>query len=462
MINLKIRTRLSLNFASIVASVFILFSLSIYLFSSEYRHSQFVSRLEEKAFTTAKLLFEVEQVDSVLLKIIEAKDQTILYQEKTIIFNNQNQIIFDTQDDILNTYDAEILDRIRHEKRVVEIQTDREWVGVLYTEDQNEFVVISSAYDFFGFNKLKNLRNILYISLGVGMIIIVFLGWFFAGRALQPISEIVNQVSNISSQNLHLRLDEGNKKDEIAQLSQNFNSMLERVEKAFIAQKDFVANASHELRNPLTVIKSQIDIALLSPRANEEYKKLLLSLSDDINNLSSITNNLLLLAQTTSDYTNFTFVHCRIDDILWQARKNVLDRNAEYLIYISFEKEPENENQLVIFCNNVLLRNAFSNLMDNGCKFSNDHSVNVSINFEDSTIILSFSDSGIGIAEEEKENILKPFYRGQNSINFSGNGIGLSLVNNIMKIHKGSFEINSEINVGTTIKIYLPQDHSSF
>jgi len=454
--NLKIRTQLSLYFALIVASLILFFSINVYIFSSEYRHSQFMSRLEEKANTTAKLLFEVEQVDSLLLKIIESADQTILFHEKLVIFNHENQVIFDSKEDLFVDYPTDLFSEIRLKQKVILKNDSNEMIGIVYKENDNEYIVIASAYDFFGFKKLKNLIQILLINFILSIIFITILGWFFANKALSPILKVIEKVSSITSNNLHLRLNEGNKSDEIAMLSNTFNEMLERLEAAFIAQKDFVSNASHELRTPLTAIKSEIDVSLLSDRSNEDYKKTLKSLSDDIHNISDLINGLLILAQTNTDFSRYSFVHQRIDEILWQARKLILTKQPHYNVLIDFKTEPQDENQLILHCNYILLRTAFINLIENACKFSDNSTCQVSINFETNRIFLEFIDNGIGICIEDHENIFKPFYRGQNSNHVYGHGIGLSLVDNIIKIHNGSIELISEVNKGSIFKITLP------
>ena len=119
-------------------------------------------------------------------------------------------------------------------------------------------------------------------------------GWFYSGRALKPISDVVKKVEEISITSLNLRVFEGNGKDEIGRLAKTFNNMLERLETSFGMQKNFIANASHELRTPLTSINGQLEVLMMKDRSTDDYKSALGSVLDDIKSLIDLSNRLLL------------------------------------------------------------------------------------------------------------------------------------------------------------------------
>jgi signal transduction histidine kinase len=231
--------------------------------------------------------------------------------------------------------------------------------------------------------------------------------------------------------------------------------MLERIESAFKTQKNFIANASHELRTPLTVITGHMEVILMKARRNEEYRKTIISVLGNIKNLNHISNRLLQLAQASSEHSDTDFETVRVDEILWQARQDVLKVNENFQINISFSESIDDENNLQVRGNEQLLRTAISNIMDNGCKYSCDHTTEVKVNNENSSIIMSFSDNGIGISKEELPMIFQPFYRAKNAIKTKGHGIGLSLVEKIINLHKGEITVKSEISIGSTFTISL-------
>lgn len=448
---MQIRTRLTLQFISIVIWIMLMSCIAIYYFSASYTEKEFYSRLENRMTTAAKLLIVVEQVDSVLLRIIHDNDAGILPQEKIIIYNYLNQTLFSTDDAQEINISTELLDKIRLDKKLKFQKDDFDCLGILYTDKLNRFVVVGAAIDKFGDSKLQNLRNILLAVIGFSVLIVLVAGWFYAGRALAPISQVVEQVDKISVSNLNLRVNEGNGQDEIARLANTFNKMLERLETAFKMQKNFVANASHELRTPLTAITGQLEVALMSKRNTEDYERAIASVLEDIKRLNDLSNRLLSLAQASSEGLENSFSKIRIDELLWQIKDELQKINPDYKVEIIFDEFPEDENKLTIKGNEHLLKIAIINIMENACKFSDDHRVVLNISFTNEKIILKFSDKGIGIEQDEIAHIFEPFYRGKNAVNTKGYGIGLSLTDRIAKLHGASIEVNSQINQGTTI-----------
>jgi signal transduction histidine kinase len=295
---MNILTKLTLRFSVIVASILVLFSITVYTLSSTYRTEEFYERLENRALTTAKLLLTVEEVDKDLLRIIDKNSVPALPQEEILVFDKNDSLGYSSVDEPTQYYPPSLLERIRREKNVRLASGDFEQVGVLYEQGEEEFISIASAYDRYGRNKLRNLRTILISGLVVGICIIIVAGRWFAAQVLSPLAKMNSQVSKISAGNLAQRIDEGNQKDEIARLAMNFNKMLKRLETAFEMQQSFVSNASHELRTPLAVMRSQLQVTLEKERSQEEYRKVLRSLLDDTNLFAELTNGLLTLAQS--------------------------------------------------------------------------------------------------------------------------------------------------------------------
>ena len=453
---MQIRTKLTLIFVFIVAIILLVASFAIYFFSSDYRQGEFYERLLSKASTNARLLIEIEEVDERLLQLIESNNSGTLPQEKIIIYNYNNEKLYSSNDadDFIITRD--LLDQVRLERDVRWTQGDYEMLGILFEGEYDRFVVIAGAVDRYGLSKLRNLRNILIIVTGVSLLIVLVSGWIFSGRVLKPINEIVTKVKKISANNLNERIDTGNQRDEIAQLALTFNKMLDRLELAFKMQKNFVANASHELRTPLTAITGQIEVVLLKNRSTNEYQETLRSLLEDIKNMNKLSNRLLMLAQATSGVLEANFSQVRVDDILWQARSELIRSHPDYNINIHFEETPEVEDRLIVKGNEQLLQSAIKNLMENGCKFSPDHQVEVNIAFSDHDITLQFVDKGIGIDPLDMPYIFEPFYRSRYTSSFNGHGIGLSIVERIVKIHNGRLTVKSTKDEGSVFHVNIP------
>lgn len=453
---MEIRKKLLYQFIGIVAMILVFVSLSVYFSFSEGRKQEFYERLGSKAKLVAQMLIDIDEIDSELLKKIEKNNPVSLQNEKIIIYDYRDEIVYSTDEEGFLIITPEMIGEVRLKEEVRLKQMTHEILGQFYAGKYDRYVVFAAAQDIYGLRKLTRLRIILLIVFVISLFIIYFSGKIFVSRALTPISKIMAEVSAIGESNLNARISEGNGKDELSQLSHTFNKMLERIESAFIAQKNFIANASHELRTPLTVITGHMEVILMKARENEEYRKTIISVLGNIKNLNHISNRLLQLAQASSEHSDTDFETVRIDEILWQARQDVLRVNESFQINISFSESIDDENDFQVRGNEQLLRTAISNIMDNGCKYSCNHTTEVRVNNENSLIVMSFSDNGIGISEEELQLIFQPFYRAKNVSKIKGHGIGLSLVEKIINLHKGEITVHSEIMKGSTFTISLP------
>jgi signal transduction histidine kinase len=269
-------------------------------------------------------------------------------------------------------------------------------------------------------------------------------------------SDVVTQVDKINIASMDMRVNEGNGTDEIAQLAITFNKMLERLESAFEMQRSFVSNASHELRTPLTSITGQIEVSLMNPRTNEEYKAILESVLDDIKNLNALSNGLLDLAKASSDISAIALLPLRIDEIIWETRAELIERKKDYKISIKFSQPIDDENELIILGNHHLLKTAIVNLMDNACKFSSDKSAEIFLSVKNQNIVAEFKDKGMGIDPADMDKIFHPFFRANNAKNISGNGLGLTLTEKIIGIHRGKISIESQPQKGTKVIVSIP------
>jgi len=451
---MQIRTRLTLQFTGIVALISLLAHLSIYFFAFQYRKNQFTERLADKAITTAELLLKVDQITPELLNIYNQYNKDILHKECIAVFNYRNEEVYSSNKFIHFNPDWTLLNEVRAYKEISWQEGEFEIVGVVYTTKNNRFVVLAGGIDIWGNQNLLYIRNILFTSYVIILLVVMIAGWIFSGRALKPIKAIISEVNTISATNLSTRLDEGNRKDELARLSSTFNGMLDRLENAFRLQKSFVANASHELKNPLTIIRSQIELSLLRERSPEEYRKTLQSVLEDMKNLASISDRLMQLTQLSADDLRIQFEPVRLDDLMWELTTECSAKHPEATIKFIPEL-PEDADTLIVQGDKHLLHLAFLNLIENGLKFSDPPAVKVTLKVTESGIVIQIMDKGIGIQKEDLKNIFQPFYRGNNTSNVSGHGIGLSIVQRIVTLHGMKIDVSSTPVKGTTFTVSI-------
>ncbi len=434
----------------------ILASVAIYYSSATFRKEDYYNRLLNKAWSTTKLLTENYNYDAKKVREIEDNNPDHLQNEKIIVVDFLNDIIYTSDEKGEIEIKNDILERVRLSEKVRYKLGSYEVLGFLYVTPNHRFVVIAAATDTAGISHLNKLRIIMIVVFLVSLILFYIAGWFYAGRALKPISDVVKKVGDISITSLNLRVPEGNGTDELGRLAKTFNNMLERLETSFSMQKDFIANASHELRTPLTALNGQLEVLMLKDRSSAEYKTELNSILEDIKYLIDLSNRLLLIARTSAEGpVNFSR-NIRIDEILWQAQEEMKKFNNNYRINISIDNSLTDSDQMIVAGDESLIKVAFTNIIDNACKYSSDHSVNIKLKHLDKWIEILFEDKGIGITEEDIHKVFEPFYRGSNVGSVSGSGIGLPLVNQIIINHNGIIDLKSATGKGTAVSIKLP------
>ncbi len=456
---MQIRNKLTLRFAALAGSVLFVFSILIYGLSANYRKHEFDQRLKERAVNTAKLLIDVKEIDNELLRIIDSTNYsvTLIGSEVIVIDYFKKRQVYATVDSSSIQIDENLLTKIRNEGEYSFNQGGREALGFLYSNDFRRFIVVSSAIDIYGMTKMQNLFWVLTIGFIGSMVAIILIGRYFAKQALKPIIKVISEVSSISPSDLSQRVHEGNGNDEIARLAITFNKMLQRIETAFKMQRSFVSNASHELRTPLASITSQIEVVLMKSRKESEYREVLQSLLDDARGLTNLTNNLLEIARSEQDIGTMKIEKVRLDELLLETQSELSLLHPSQVIEVEIEDNTNDDHpDLSIMGNENLLKLIFINLIDNGWKFSDNKPVRVTINYGNDSVKLSFEDQGIGIPPEDIQHIFEPFYRAQNAQDKKGHGIGLSLIEKIIKLHSGGLEVHSTVGKGTIIHVTLP------
>lgn len=453
---MKIRTQITLLFTIITVSILLLFAAIIYFSAKENREQEFYTVLKKEAETKANLFFKA-QVDSKTLQNIYKNNRITINEVEVAIYNTSFQLLY---------HDAVSIDFVKETKGMIDeiekkgetqfYQKDWQVVGLRYSFEGRDYIVTAAAYDEYGYSKLNNLLKNSLLVLLLSILFIFIAGWIFSKKVFKPVKEMTDKANNISATNLYLRLNTKNNKDEISELGNTFNGMLDRLENSFDAQKNFVSNISHELRTPLSAIISELELAIDKEQDNEAYKKAIKSSLNDAKKIVRLSNSLLDFAKASYDPSEISFKKIRIDEVLLDAKQQVQQVYTNYKIDLHFENDIDNEDQISVKGNEYLLKVAFANLFENGCKFSSNKECTASIAHDNNKVLLQFKDTGIGISDNDVNNIFTPFYRGENKQFADGNGIGLSLTKKIVLLHKGKITVFSKPNTGTIFRIELP------
>ena len=451
---MKIKTKLSLLFTLTIALLLIVLNVYIYSISKSYASGDFFYKLRERTYAAANVFLEEDEVSNKIFQEFQSKYVEKIPGEILRIYDSLNQPAF-IRDSIQFSFPVSVIGKTKKEKSFKSKINGIYTYGIFYTDNQGDFVILASASDQTGDAKLSNLKNVLIVGFLLSILFLYFIGRFFTSKMLNPVNEIIDHVNNITDTNLNLRLSEGNGKDELAELAITFNSMIERIEKAFDLQQNFVSSASHELRTPLTSIIGNIEVALSKPRTEEEYKMVLKTVLEEAERLHNMSNGLLNIAQASFDINNIKMECLRIDELLEEAKNAVKNQNHNSRMELYFENMPSNPDELLIKGNKNLLSIAFENLLENANKFSGNKTIKINLAYSPESFNISICDSGIGIPEGDLENIFQTFFRAENARNFSGSGVGLALSQKVFLLHKGRLSIQSELGKGTIVSVVL-------
>jgi len=422
--------------------IFLLSCFLIYNVSAWQRNQDFRKRLKNRAITTASLLFEVEEISENILKKVDSVTVNALYDENILIFNYQDKLLYRSGKGKHNSFtpDTNVLNKAHSSGTYFFSVGEKESVAYSYPAKQGEVVVVVAAEDQDGKHRLSQLFLLLTVTFGTAVILSAFAGWIFSRRILKPLDKISHTVKTISAENIEKRLPGSGINDEWNELTNTFNLLLGRLQQSFEMQGRFIANASHELATPLTVVASQIDVTLQQERTAEHYREILLSIKDDVDNLSHLAKSLLEIARTAkggSLQTSFI----RIDELMLDVAASLTKFTPSCKIDMQTDELPDNEAECTVNGNYDLLFSAFRNIVENGCKYSVDNTVTVNIAFVSKKIVLLFKNKG-QFDVSDINYLFHPFFRGETAFREKGYGIGLSLAQRILQLHKG--EIKAE------------------
>ena len=453
---LNIRQRLTLQFLLLVGILFSFLSVSLYFFSDLYLEKRFFKRLQDRAVTTSTLFFDLQTTSNELMKIVDGTDKEYLSEEVVSIYEKQRDLCLFTTDLKKEEFHRYFIRELDYTNNVNYLSLLGNKMTALHISDKkNDYWVLVSAKDKTGIQALKDLENILIILAIVAFLFIGLMGWYFAEKALSPISGIIGQLNNIFPKNLNKRIAYTNFEDEIGELANTINQLLDRVETSVFTQKMFVANISHEIKNPLTKIFTQIELLEMKYRDNPVFHEKIVSLRDDTLKLNNLTHSILQLANIISDNAALPMSAIRIDETIWDSVKDIKKWNPDLKIIAKFGLMPESEDKYWINGNEDALKVVFKNLIDNAYKFSNNKTAIINLSFENHHALVSITSEGIPIPEEDISNLFQPFFRiDATAKGKAGYGVGLAIVKKIVELHGGKINAFSFEN-GNTFEVRL-------
>lgn len=304
-------------------------------------------------------------------------------------------------------------------------------------------------------NNELDLRRLLIIMIlaGGGLMLLASLGGnFIIRKALKPVKSAVRTAREITADDLSLRIEAGQRQDEIGELVATFNDMISRLEKSVKKIKQFSGDVSHELRTPLTIIRGEIEVLLRKERSKEEYQKTLKSALEESAYLERIIDDLLFLSRIESLEKKGFDKSVQLDEILLK----VLEYQEMAAIKKNITLDIKRVDPSQVKGEEILLERMITNIIDNAIRYTQPGGkVEVSLENEAGTCTLRVKDTGIGIPEESHSLIFDRFYVVDRSRfkETGGLGLGLSIVKQVADCHRGKIEVKSEVSEGTTFLV---------
>lgn len=455
---MQIRARLTFLYLLTAAGILAVVLFAVWWIYKKHTEAVFFQNLESKATLTAETtLHEADRLPPLPVRWLEPDDSdTLPYRENVSLYNDAYERVFTLRPDAV-PLPVKALQAIQQSGRQQFRHQNLHALGkVLVSPSKRSFTIVAEGYC--DPNELIQLRNILIISFIFGVGAMAASGYYFAGQALAPVSQMMDQVKAMQPEDLSRRVETSINRDELTRLAETFNQLLDRVEQAFRVQRMFLSNVSHELKNPIMAMRAQLDVTLQRDRDPEAYKKALQSVLDDVRALGEVEEKLLQLARIYNNPGGIPFAPVRLDELLWQSKEQLQKSHPEYRAAIDPGELPESEETLYVSANEALLRTALLNLMSNACKYSPDHRVLVRVRFEaGGDHMLEVCDNGPGIAPQEMELIFEPFYRGtQHQAGIKGTGVGLSLVRSILHLHRVEIKVLQPASGGSVFQLKFP------
>lgn len=445
---LTIRQRLPLYISASALLILLLEGYFIYEYSVQFCEREFRGRIQER----------LVEIDSAIARdrsypftAISALPPGNLPDEKILYAADPRQIVLPNGERLL----PQLVDTMQfHRCDYCFAHVGQRDYGIRHDPATHHTLVVS-AIDRYGQSKLRNLRTGIISGILLGVLLLALASWFWVKKMLQPVADKIKKARAIGAKSLSLRLNVKNNQDELDQLALTFNEMLDRIEHGFRTHQQFIRNASHEMRTPLTAITAEADLALQQIRSPESYQRALENVRARAENLNELVAQLLLMAKVEASSTSADQL-CATDDVLLLALRTLQFKYPKASQHVKLSIEATDASQFLVRCDPVILQAAFFNLLDNAVKYGDDQAVTVRLFPQGQSVCLEVVDHGVGIDPDELGHLFEPFYRSPNNQHLPGSGIGLSLVKSIAEKYGGSIRLQSEPGRGTTVWLVLP------
>lgn len=462
-VNLPIKWKLTLWYGLILALILVVFSSGVYIYFRNSLQKSIDAKIKSLGEVISSSITDTHSVsvfgnferylENVLGK--KPKGKLIQIMDRTgRIGARMNDIETETLPSNFSTLERalqgeivyETIERVRPRLRMVTIP-------IMNNKKVLSIIQVGTSLEDFD-ETMKKLFIIMIISIPTSISVTIICGYFLAKKALRPVDQIRRAAVKISSRNLDERIDVGGRKDELSRLAQTFNEMISRLKDSFQRINQFSIDVSHELKTPLTILKGETEVALRKDRDNENYKSILSSNLEEIDRMSKIIDDLLLLSKADLKEMKLNVENVALRDLI----ANVCVDMKIFADNKGIGLDVKELEDVKLKGDELKLRRMLWNIVENGIKYTQKGGkIEIMSYINNGFICIDVKDNGIGIPENDIKYIFDRFYRGDKSRKReSGSGLGLSISKWIAEAHQGIIEVKSKPLEGSLFTIKLP------
>ncbi len=441
---MKIRNKILIYFSSTVILLSALSLVIVFVLFSEHREEEFQQQQFSKIKYTVGLVDEFEKMSAEVSRLLDKQDIHDFYDEKMLIYDQNKNLIFSSIDSLDISKAQAILARLSVANNWIETKEDSyDLIGVYLENNDKSYYAISKAYDFFGLSKKDFLQKVL-LGIFLAIVIIVLLVSFYLSNIIsKPISQLSEQLKDydLSKQNNRL-LGIKTTTSELQHLSERFNQLLTRTNDAFSFQKHSIQHISHELKTPIAVLVSELE-KLENHTDINQIKSDIAQQTLKAKSLGGIINVLLQISKIDAGQ-EISKTTLRIDEVIFDCIAELNSLYREFNFEVNFMPNSFDENILNLYGNEPLLKQGFLNLLTNCIHYSNNRKAKITFDCSSDRLMISISNTGETLSKQEQKFLFSHFFRGKNSQNKQGFGLGLVLSKQILNLHHADIIYFSE------------------
>lgn len=441
---MKIKNKILFYFSSTVITLSAVSLVIVFVLFSAYREEEFQQQQFCKIKYTVGLIEEFGKISAEISLLLDKQDIHDFYDEKMLIYDNSKKLIFSSIDSLDIAKSQSILDRLSVSENWIETREDGyDLIGVYLENNSKAYYGISKAYDYFGHSKKDFLQNVLS-GIFLAIVVVVLLASFYLSNIIsKPISELTKKIEDYDlSKEENKPLEIQTTTSELQDLSDKFNELLKRTNDVFLFQRHSIQHISHELKTPIAVLVSELE---KTEQQNdiEQIKSEIRRQTQKAKSLGNIINVLLQISKIESGQ-EVAKTTVRIDDIIFDGISEVNALYPDFNFAVHFTPSSSDEITLNVVANEPLVKQAFLNLLFNAVYYSNDQKATITFDCVSDSLKILISNSGETLSEEEQKFLFSHFFRGKNSQNQQGFGLGLVLSQRIFSIHNALLAYRSD------------------